>query len=186
MTKLEAILPQLYRDMHAKGLFLGTTWERHLPRFLKFVGDPAVSPIVDYGCGPNGGLAQALGDKVISYDPYVTQYAADPWPQNPRALFTCDVLEHMTIGQLRWFVRKVSKQPQIEKIYVSLSTRSANKIMPNGMNAHLTVQPPDWWHGFFDYALTDKFECVAAETDLHRRECVFMFTRRPESEVTTS
>jgi hypothetical protein len=27
-----------------------------------------------------------------------------------------------------------------------VSTRLANQLLPDGRNAHLTVQPAEWWH----------------------------------------
>jgi hypothetical protein len=83
----------------------------------------------------------------------------------------------MTIGQLRWTVSKIIKQKGLDKVYIALSTRFANKTMPNGMNAHLTVHTPDWWQGFFDYQLGQHFECVIADYDMHRYDCVFAFNR---------
>lgn len=176
MTKLESIMPTLYRDMHAAHAFLGDTWKHHLPVVKTFFN--GLTPILDYGCGPTGGLAEAYPKGyVIPYDPYVTSYHAEPWTKEPKGFFSCDVFEHMTIGQLRWMIRKICKLPSIQKIYIALSTRSANKTMPNGMNAHLTVHAPDWWRGFFDHTLTVHFNAETATADLYRDECVFTFTR---------
>ena len=34
--------------------------------------------------------------------------------------------------------------------FFAISTRPAKKTLPDGRNAHLTVQSPDWWYGMFD------------------------------------
>ena len=33
-------------------------------------------------------------------------------------------------------------------VFFAISTRAAKKTLPDGRNAHLTVQSPDWWQGF--------------------------------------
>lgn len=183
MTKLESIMPQLYKDMHAAGVFLGTTWREHVTQFANFIGHSEhtdrtdVTPIIDYGCGPTGGLVDLYKEQTIPYDPYLEKYHAEPWNRGAKTFFSCDVFEHMTMGQLRWVVSKIIKQKSITRVFVALSTRSANKIMPNGMNAHLTIRTPDWWQGFFEYQLGQHFECVIAESNLHRSDAVFAFKR---------
>lgn len=182
MSKLEEILPILYRDMHAAGAFLGDTWRRHMVDIQSFAS--GMGPILDYGCGPKGGLSDKSGPPtelaVVPYDPYVKQYSEDPWGKNPAVFFSCDVFEHMTLPDLRTLMRRIWKQKSIRKVYISLSTRAANKTMPNGMNAHLTVQSADWWAGFFAYTFEEHFNCIVSQIDRLHDDCRFMFIRKQE------
>lgn len=183
MSKLEEILPILYKDMHAAGLFLGDTWRAHADRFRQFVHPRPPGLIVDFGCGPKGGLVADpyLGPTVVPYDPHVKAYAAPPWGAGPWAVFSSDVLEHLPVSQLRAFVRTLCKQRTISHVFLALSTRAANKTMPNGMNAHLTVRPAAWWQGFFEFTLGEHFDATIAEADVLADTAVFGFVRRPET-----
>lgn len=179
MTKLERILPTLYRDMHAQGAFHGEVWKHHLPVIREFFSE-SVRPVLDFGCGPRGGLAEEFGSGAISYDPYVRAYAASPWGRKPAGVFSCDVLEHMTLSQLRLFVRDICRTKTIQRVLLVLSNRAANKVMPNGMNAHITVRHPLWWSGFFEFGLGSEFTAIRATADLIRQDCVFAFVRNSE------
>lgn len=181
--KIESLLPILYKDMHAKGEFAGDTWREYLPRLQAFAAaHPGRDfPVLDYGCGPKGGLAAEYGAwRVISHDPFVPEYAADPWGKSPATFFSADVFEHMTVDALRRLMSKICACRTLDRIFVAISTRSANKTMPNGMNAHLTVRHAQWWRGFFDARLAIHFEPVLTEYDLLKESAVFGFVRKPE------
>lgn len=59
-----------------------------------------------------------------------------------------------------------------------VSTRAANKVMPNGMNAHLTVRPADWWVGFFDATIGRRFTMDRCHTDHVRADCTLAYVAR--------
>lgn len=185
MSTIEEIMPNLYKELHANGAFLGRTWCNHISRFNRFLADAPGGdsvPILDYGCGPAAGLLSAYpSGSVIPYDPYVPKFSAPPWSGAPRTFFSCDVLEHMTLLQLRALVSKICKCKSITRVFLAVSTRAANKVMSNGMNAHLTVRTPDWWYGFFAYALLQHFTCSIAEVGLLNSDCVFGFWRNTEA-----
>ncbi len=183
--KLNELLPILYKDMHAAGVFLGDTWKSHSKTFLKFLGGdiPSNAPVIDFGCGPTGGLAAGFNDLVIPHDPYVKKYSTSPFGMGARTLFSCDVLEHMTQEQLNELVDNIigpRLHAPIQKVFLVISTRAANKTMPNGMNVHLTVQSPDWWKGYFDYTLGRTFTCTWAKSDMLKSEVVLGYVRTPK------
>lgn len=183
-TKLERLLPQFYAEMHARGAFKGDSWEPHLFAFSEFLAaedERARHTVLDFGCGPAGGLAAtALFDhRVVPYDPYVEAYAADPWGRPLTAFFSCDVFEHLPLGALRDLLRRLCKHAGLAKVFVALATRHATKTLPNGLNAHLTVRPPEWWQGLFDGLLGPHFDTAFARADLAAGACVFAFNRRP-------
>lgn len=180
MSKLDRLLPDLYRRMHAEGAFQGDMWLSHLDAFRAF-WDPANAPVVDFGCGPKGGMRQAMGRAVVPYDPYVAAFAADPWKASPRTFFSVDVLEHLPVDRLRELLAVIAGST-VRQVFVVVSCRAANRVMPNGLNAHLTVRHVFWWAGFFEYALGDRFTRVIARHDLDRSDCLFAFNRTEADE----
>lgn len=186
MSKLEDLLPGMYREMHAAGAFVGNSWRLYFDEFKSFLYNtglhhdgPDYQRILDFGCGPTGGLQQHFSD-VVAYDPYVEKYADDPWKQPFDVFFSSDVFEHLPLGELRQLVRRLCKHATIQKIFVVISTRSANKFLPNGTNAHLTVRSAQWWHGFFDAQLGLHYDIVYARADMLAETCLFGFTRIKE------
>ena len=96
--------------------------------------------LLDYGAG-KGTLALAMPDvPVRNYDPVT--FPDDP---DPADFVAClDVLEHIEPECLKavlWHLRsKVLKAG-----FLTIATRPAKKILPDGRNAHLIIKPAEWW-----------------------------------------
>lgn len=98
--------------------------------------------ILDYGCG-QGLLKQSLADRDIrEYDPGIV--GKDGPPQSADLIVCTDVLEHVepeyvdaTLAHMRTLARK--------GLFAVIALSPANLILTDGRNAHLTVQPIDWW-----------------------------------------
>lgn len=102
--------------------------------------------LLDYGCGKDS-LARWAPElsppmRLESYDPAITEHSADP----PICDFVAclDVMEHIepkllpnVLAHIRGKMRKAG--------FMVISLRKANKALPDGRNAHLIVQPADWW-----------------------------------------
>lgn len=104
----------------------------------------SVQSILDYGCG-KATLSKSMGwfgPKVYNYDPAIPEYADLPYS---RDMVVCtDVLEHIepelldnVLDHLRDMTDKV--------IYLSVATRPAKKVLPDGRNAHLIQEQVEWW-----------------------------------------
>ena len=175
----------MYAKMHANAAFKGDTWKLHFARFLHFAFSDEYSPpvkVLDFGCGPTGGLKASLLKKgfeieVASHDPFIPQFAKEPWKSGFDTFFSTDVFEHMTDEKVADLLLRLRKHISCTKIFVALSTRPANKTLPNGLNAHLTVRPADWWHGTFCATLSGAFDFRIADADLLHGECVFALSR---------
>lgn len=166
----------LYASMHRGNRFKGVTWRDYVDEFLRLIPERERRRVLDFGCGPRGGLAEALGDSAIPYDPYVERYASGPWDRQFDVVFSSDVLEHMTPSEIREFVRKVNDSTA-RYLFLAVSTRPAVKCLPNGANAHLTVRSADWWLVFLKSALHGDFSLLLARDDLLRDVAVFCFQR---------
>jgi 2-polyprenyl-3-methyl-5-hydroxy-6-metoxy-1,4-benzoquinol methylase len=118
--------------MHAKGLFPGVTWRNVFDSFTAAILDLDRRTILDFGCGPRGGLAEQFGaDRVVSYDPYVEAYSASPWHRPFDVVFSSDVLEHLPEQDIEAFAAHVLRsRPQF--MFLNISTREAHKTFSTG------------------------------------------------------
>jgi hypothetical protein len=132
--------------------------------------------ILDFGCGPLGGVAQKLGDRVISYDPYVEEFSSEPWGKDFSVIHSSDVLEHMTWTEIKKFLCNAEKS-SAEHIFLVISTRKAGKDLPNGANAHIMVKSGKWWLRNIGTELSSDFTPTYARNDRLRREVALCFHR---------
>jgi len=99
------------------------------------------STVLDYGCG-KGTLGKALGAFVANYDPAVPEWAEMPSPSD---LVVCtDVLEHIEPEQLEAVISHIRRLALRAVLFV-IACREAKKTLADGRNAHLIVEPPEWW-----------------------------------------
>lgn len=98
--------------------------------------------VLDYGCG-KGLLASALPElNIAEYDPAIPGKDAEPEPAD---LVVCtDVLEHIEpscLDEVLDHIRRLT----LKYAFVNVATRPAVKMLPDGRNAHLIIEPADWW-----------------------------------------
>jgi hypothetical protein len=102
-----------------------------------------IKEILDYGAGKCR-LRDALENKIdyYAYEPSNAEWNATP---EPRELVACiDVLEHIEpecLDDVLDDLRRCVLQYGIFTIH----TAPAQKILPDGRNAHLIQEHPDWW-----------------------------------------
>lgn len=106
-----------------------------------------VKTVLDYGAGSSGILARDLpirvpGLTVISYEPGIPELAAPPVPA-PFVL-CIDVLEHVEPDHVDAVLDDL-KRVTVNHGFFNVATTPAGRILPDGRNAHLTVQPIEWW-----------------------------------------
>lgn len=103
--------------------------------------------ILDYGSG-KGKHAKKLkletGADITCYDPYY-----EPLSVRPQGLFDgvicTDVMEHIPEKDVDDVLEDIFNHAR-NFVFLSISTREAKKVLPNGENAHCTVKSEDWWH----------------------------------------
>ncbi len=97
--------------------------------------------VLDYGCG-KGRLADGLKIDIQSYDPAVPEFTKRPWPAD---LVICtDVLEHIEPDCLFSVLDDIRNLTRVAGYWV-IATRKASKLLPDGRNTHLIIQPYEWW-----------------------------------------
>ena len=106
--------------------------------------------ILDFGCGK--GLISKIFKKlypeknIISFDPAF--HSEDFLPEKVDMVYSKDVLEHVEPDYIDFVLQK--HYNMMNKLcYHSISTRKAGAILPDGRNAHLIVQPAQWWREKF-------------------------------------
>lgn len=126
---------------HASALW-GKHGHSHAPEVQSFLKQLGGRSVLDYGCG-RATLAKALPDvKVFEYDPGVI--GKDQLPK-PADLVVCtDVLEHVEPGMLDRVLRHIFLLAR-RGAYLVIATSPARESLPDGRNAHLIIEPPNWW-----------------------------------------
>ena len=138
------LISEAYRaanaSLHDSLAYYGSYGSRHADQVRALMGRKTCRTLLDYGAG-KGTLALAMPDvPVTNYDPVT--FPDDP---DPADFVAClDVLEHIEpecFKAVLWHLRsKVLKAG-----FLTIATRPAKKILPDGRNAHLIIRPAEWW-----------------------------------------
>jgi len=163
-------LLEMYKHVHTEGIaeqnisaddcFAGTSLGRHLQTIRKLIAATGARTVLDYGSG-KGVKYKARNIKIKNeraesvqhywgvetitcYDPGYGPYSALPRGQFDAVVCT-DVLEHLPESDLPWIMEE---QFRFAKRFVfgNIASYPAEKILPNGENAHCTIQDARWWH----------------------------------------
>ena len=142
------------RQLHEENKNYGTTssqWGFYVSELVRTEGFQSV---LDFGAG-KGVLAGMLAEfgvaNVAEYDPAIPGKDARPEPAD---LVVCtDVLEHIEPNRLLEVMTELARVTR-RKLFVDICTSPALKTLPDGRNAHLIVQNPDWWR----YTLSRHFD----------------------------
>lgn len=124
----------------------GNSSINHVDNIFDFIKNNNITDMLDYGAGKQllaKGLQTRCPDvNIHCYDPGIPDISDKP---NPASMVCCtDVLEHVepefidaVLDDLKRVVLNIG--------YFIVSVKPAQKILPDGRNAHLIVQPIEWW-----------------------------------------
>jgi hypothetical protein len=105
-----------------------------------------ITELLDYGCGHNLSLFKAIKTthkfRYQAYDPGVQEYAKDPIPSQMVACI--DVLEHIEPDLIDNVLDDLAKLTEQVGLF-TVHTGPAGKTLPDGRNAHLIQESPEWW-----------------------------------------
>lgn len=101
--------------------------------------------ILDYGAGQSK-MVELLQAKTLSvrhrFDPAIPEISNVPHSRYD--IVTCtDVLEHLDEAEIPAVLSHI--RSLTTHAIIAADTRPADTVLPNGENAHATVQPPEWW-----------------------------------------
>jgi len=99
--------------------------------------------VLDYGCG-KAWLATYLRKThdVRCYDPAIPEFAHLPSPAD--FLVCWDVLEHIEPQALDDVLTHIASLAPAAHFTIGLQP-DRTKLMPDGRNPHLILEPPEWW-----------------------------------------
>lgn len=138
---------ELQRQLHEAPRGYGGRGDKWSGIVLQLALEHHATSILDYGCG-EGSLAKVLKSqplgaiRVDEYDPAIP--GKDRMPLFADLVVCTDVLEHIepdclyaVLQHLRMLARKL--------VFVVISTKHSNKRLADGRNAHLIIEPGQWW-----------------------------------------
>lgn len=138
------LLTESYREqnklLHSDGNY-GLKGHLYAPKVVALAQTIGTDDILDYGCGQHT-LQRALDFPIKEYDPCIEGFDSPP---KPAAIVVCtDVLEHIEPDCLDDVLDDLARLTLVAGLF-AVDTRPAQKILPDGRNAHLIQKPADWW-----------------------------------------
>lgn len=154
MMRGELISPRytaMQRELHAAIEPYGHRGYKWAPVVAELVRSYGATSVLDYGCG-SGSLVKALsshsmaGVRFSEYDPAIP--GKDGPPCFADLVVVTDVLEHVEPEKLTTVLRHLRLLAR-KAIWVVVALVETAKVLSDGRNAHLILQPADWWAAQF-------------------------------------
>lgn len=165
----------MYEQMHEVGrpetgrgaeeTFSGISLVEHIAVIADLIRESNSKSILDFGSGkakhyldapgyPQGSRFKTLpawGDAIVTcYDPGYKPFS-EPFGEKYDCVISTDVVEHIPEEDISWVLDKLFKHAS-NFVYVVAACYPAKKLLPDGSNAHCTLQPPEWWRGQMELA----------------------------------
>ncbi len=167
---------ELNRQLHNDNPHYGASAVRHVSLIMQLAHRLDTQDILDYGCGKST-LARNMPFDIKQYDPAILKFADQPQPAD---IVVCtDVLEHIEpdhIDNVLLHLQQLTKKAG----FFTVATRPAKKTLADGRNAHLIIQPANWWLNklipLFDIVRFERFgddECQIFVKTLKDTETLF-------------
>jgi len=131
--------------MHGWGQFVRGS--KTLKSVRPFIEQYQPTSLLDYGCG-HGALMASIQElypsmRVEGYDPGNPKHNKMP-KRNFDVVVSADVFEHIEPQYLDQTLTLICGKIQ-KAGWFRIACYPAKKHLPDGRNAHLIVQPPEWW-----------------------------------------
>jgi hypothetical protein len=150
-------LLEMYQNMHQHG---ETFMRKEAINIRRMIEQTGAQTILDYGSGkgtqydPKPLVIKGEGewdsvidfwgvDEVTCFDPAYAPYSTLPTGRFDGVVCT-DVLEHCPEEDIDWILHEIFSYAE-RFVYLAIACYPANKRLPNGENAHCTIQPVEWW-----------------------------------------
>ena len=131
----------------------GTTLTHYIPEIKQIIKDKGLKTILDYGCGK--AKFHPAEWNATKYDPAVPEFCTKPEGRFDLVICT-DVLEHIPQDSLQDTIKDIFNYSD-QWVFLSVCCRKAKEILPNGYNAHATIESEKWWRellsGYENYTL---------------------------------
>jgi hypothetical protein len=154
-----------YRQLHAQGRFPGYSIRAYVPQITELVMASGAKTLLDFGCGAGKQYTEECYHVFWNIMPTLYDPAVPAYSKRPKGTFdgiiSTDVMEHIPEDELDDVIADLVGYARLW-CFVSVCCRpaKANKNLPDGRNAHVTIKPPEWWREKLD-------EAFAGKADLH-------------------
>ena len=162
----------MYKLMHTEGYkkkdggyidkdksFNGISTIPYAPIIKKIINKNNIKNLLDYGCGKAEfyhnkfnldnieypSFKNFWGINIDLYDPGYTKYSKLYKNRTYDMVICIDVLEHIPIEDIDYVLEQLSNLSK-KYIFLNVGCYSAAALLPNGDNAHITIQEPEWWY----------------------------------------
>ena len=144
---------QLHSEHEAYGIS-GGQWAAYVQHLIEA---EELMSLLDFGCGKSnlamGLRAVGVDTPIAEYDPAIPGKEMTPKPAELVTIL--DVLEHCEPEHIDALLAELARLTR-KRLLFDICLVPAKKTLPDGRNAHLLVQPPDWWR----YKLSQHFDIV--------------------------
>jgi hypothetical protein len=148
----------LYQQMHDEDYFPGTRLKHHVEPVSALLAETGATIMLDYGSGKAEGYQRVEGEGDLSpwrqsdkwpgvtvrcYDPGVSHFA-EISDDKVGGVISTDVVEHLAPLDVAWVLDQMFARAD-SFVFVVAACYPAIKSLPDGRNAHTTVQTAEWW-----------------------------------------
>lgn len=147
----------LQEQFHLERPDYGISGYRYADKILQLSEHLNTRDILDYGAGKMT-LAKSLPFPIQNYDPFIPEICGYPHPAD--IVVNTDCMEHVEeefVRDVLIDIRNLTKK----MVFFEIATRPAQKTLPDGRNAHITIHPASWWLerliSYFEPASFDNF-----------------------------
>jgi len=118
-----------------------------------------IKSMLDYGCGKGfyydnpsnsyglriDSLRNYWGIDIDLYDPCFEKNSFLDNKKNFDLVICVDVLEHIPSGDINWVLEEIIRKAK-KYVFINVACHPAIALLPNGKNAHININTPDWWY----------------------------------------
>ena len=130
-----------YKKYHAdkNTNYPGNNLKPQLHHIVDLVKDTKAGTLLDYGCGKGLQYTKWKHHEEIG----VTEH--DVLPDGPfDGIYSTDVMEHIPKEHLQETFENIFSRAE-RFVFLAICTQPAIAVLPNGENAHCTVEPIEFW-----------------------------------------
>lgn len=181
--KLSSLISPEYieeqRRLHAAPKGYGGRGDKWAPVVAGIARRYGAASVLDYGCG-QGTLKKALAElapdlPVSEYDPAIKGKSR---VSGPADLVVCsDVIEHIEPDRLGVVIDHLFRLAN-KALFAVIATRPSKKLLSDGRNAHLIIEPEGWWRERLVHPAFEHAEAPRSPLDQPSREWIALLVRK--------
>ena len=140
-----------YIEQYKQMYYTGDMLFPNLEYIVKMIELTQAKSLLDFGCGKGkqytgwGELTAhiTLGMMPALYDPGVKEFEKVPEGKFD-GVYSTDVMEHIPKDELQDALEIIFNKAS-KFVFLAICTQPAMQLLPNGENAHCTLEPIEWW-----------------------------------------